>query len=70
LVELLKKRKKTKKDVENALRLIEHTDAVETSKGVAKTFSEKAKGELRCLKNGIYKTEMIRLADYIIERNF
>jgi octaprenyl-diphosphate synthase len=69
LSKLMKKRRKASKDVEDALNLIRNTDAVEASMEIAKGFSERAKDELNVLKDGEYKTQMLKLADYVVQRN-
>ncbi|MCK5548655.1 MAG: polyprenyl synthetase family protein [Thermoplasmata archaeon] len=70
LMALLKKRDKTKKEVEKTLKLIKGTHAVKDSKDVAAKFAEKAKSDIKFLKDSNYKTEMIKLADYIVNRDF
>ncbi len=70
LKKLLKKRKKTKKDMQDVLKFMKRPNTVKVSKEVARGFSEKAKSELKFVKDGKYKTEMLRLADYVTERDF
>ena len=69
LERILKKKDKSRTDIEEALGLIRSTSAVEKSREDAMGFSERAKKAIGCLPESKCKEEMLRLADYVITRN-
>ena len=69
LTQLLVKRDKDGKEVEEALGLLKTTRAVELSRRSALEFSEKAKRTLQSLGRNHCRDEMVRLADYTLSRD-
>ncbi|HIJ00550.1 MAG: octaprenyl-diphosphate synthase [Candidatus Methanomethylophilaceae archaeon] len=61
-------KEKSEADVEEALRLIRSTDAIEKSKAYALEFVNKAKEYLDKIPPSVYRESLFRLADYVVER--
>jgi octaprenyl-diphosphate synthase len=63
------KRDKSKADVEEALRLVRTTDAVEVSRARAREYAAKAVEALAPIKESRYKRALVELARQVVERD-
>lgn len=68
LLELLAKPRKSREDVARCLKLIEATDAVARAREEARAYARRAKEDLAILPQSRYKGEMMKLADFVVER--
>ncbi len=68
LQELLGKPRKTRGDVSRGLKLIEATDAVARARDEARGYALRAKEDLAILPQSPYKLELMKLADFVVER--
>ncbi len=62
------KKKKTKREVEEALQLVRKTDAIARSRKVAVEFKAKALHSLEGLADSVYKQSLIQLAGMVVDR--
>ncbi len=68
LKEMFVKRKKTKREVEEALRLVKKTDALVRSYRAAEEFKAKALQYLKGLPDSIYKESLTQLTGIVVDR--
>jgi octaprenyl-diphosphate synthase len=68
LAKLFAKRVKTKKDVEEALKLVRKTDAVGRSYKIAEDYKSKAIMELKGIPDSVFKESLIQLAEIVVSR--
>jgi heptaprenyl diphosphate synthase len=68
LFSLITRPRKSKRDIEAGLDLITASGAIEQTQGVARWYADEAKACLGILPQGPYKIEMMKLADFVVER--
>jgi geranylgeranyl pyrophosphate synthase len=69
LLSIYAKKKRTKKDIEAALKLVAKTDGFEYTKRMAKARAKKAKDELDKLPETKYVSVLDKMTDYVVERD-
>jgi geranylgeranyl pyrophosphate synthase len=70
LESIIKKKRKTKKDIERASRIIKETGSIEYAFKRAKWFSQKAKEELELLPDSEAKSRLLGIPDEVLNRPF
>ncbi len=68
LAKLFIKREKTKQEVEEALRLVQKTDAVDRSYKIAKDYKSKALQNLEGIPYSVFKESLAQLAEMVVSR--
>ena len=62
------KREKTKRDVEEALKLVRKTDAVARSYKIAEEYKTKAIRNLKGIPDSVFKESLTQLAEMVVSR--
>ncbi len=68
LAKMFTKRKKTKQEVEEALRLVQKTNAVDRSYRIAKGYKSKALHNLEGIPDSVFKESLSQLAEMVVSR--
>lgn len=70
LESIIKKKHKSKKDIEMASEIIKNAGSIEHAFERAECFITKAKSELKVLPDSVAKTKLLRIADSVVSRPF
>ncbi|MFH0860481.1 MAG: polyprenyl synthetase family protein [Candidatus Altiarchaeota archaeon] len=70
LIGLMERSSKSEQAVREAIELITDSGAIEYAQNMVKSMTEDAKGRLKVLKDSEAKSNLLDVADYIIERNY
>ena len=68
-LEILGNAKATKKDVKEAIKIMEDAGGVQHAHDVAMDYAARAKEQLDCLPDSKEKTILLEIVDYMIERD-
>lgn len=69
LAEVISKKDKPKELVQNAIDMIKHSGCITETREQAALFVQKAKQNIKNLRNSAYKEELIKLADSVLTRS-
>ncbi len=69
-IEILNKEKKDEKDIKKAISLLQDSGALNYCRKISDNFIKDAKNNLRKIPNSDAKTDLLNIADFIVERRF